>query len=153
MTLTRFSTHAIAFAAISVTFAFAMPVHAQQPNEILASPNVIGDIEFDWARDGVYDANANFGQGNARFNWTDRLYHLWVGHIDPTTGAFTPPAGQNELVDTSAFFWIQWGNGPEWAFSTKNGNVNSQLVYSRFVPGKPATAGNAGAAFPMCLTP
>src|SRR5579862_6325640 len=66
------------------------PAVAQQPNEILASTTVIGDVEFDWARDGVYDASANFGQGNARFNWTDRLYNLWVGHIDPTTGAFTP---------------------------------------------------------------
>ena len=39
------------------------------------------------------------------------------------------------------------GNGPEWAFFTKNGSVQSRLVYTRFVPGKTATAGNAGAAF------
>jgi hypothetical protein len=124
-----------------------IPVHAQQANEILASSTVIGDIEFDWARDGVYDPNANFGQGNARFNWTDRLNNLWVGHIDPTTGAFTPQQGQNELVDTHAFFWIAWGNGPEWAFSTSKGVIDSRLVYTRFVNNKQPVAGNAGAAF------
>jgi hypothetical protein len=133
-------------AAVCAAILLAMPTQAQQSNEVLASPTVIGDIEFDSARDGVYCATCNFGQGNARFNWTDRLNHLWVGHIDPTTGAFTPPAGQNELVDSSAFFWIQWGNGPEWAFSTQNGTVDSQLVYTRFSPGKPAKAAYAGAA-------
>jgi hypothetical protein len=138
--------HAAKLAAIATAWLVASAAYAQQPNEILASTDVIGDIEFDWARDGVYDPTANFGQGNARFNWTDRLHNLWLGHLDPTTGAFTPALGHNELVDTSAFFWIQWGNGPEWAFSTKNGSVQSRLVYTRFVPGKPATAGNAGAA-------
>jgi len=110
---------------------FALPLHAQVTGEIQVSTVGFGDIEFDWGRDGVFCATCNFGQGNARFNWTTQAGDLYVGHVDPTTGDFTPPAGQNELVDTFAYFWESWGNGPEWAFSTQNGAVTSQLVYSR----------------------
>jgi hypothetical protein len=105
------------------------------------------DIEFDWGRDGLYCTTCNFGQGNARFNWSDQNGNLWVGHIDPTTGAFTPPAGNNELADNSAFYYSVFGNGPEWAFSTQGGEVVSQLVYTRYTPGTSAVAANAGAAF------
>jgi hypothetical protein len=115
--------------------------------EVQVSPGNLGDIEFDWGRDGVYCAACNFGQGNARFNWTDSSGNLWVGHVDPNTGAFTPPAGDNELVDTTAAFYGVFGNSPEWAFSTQNGQVVSQLVYTRYTPGTSATSNNAAAAF------
>jgi len=105
------------------------------------------DIEFDWGRDGVYCASCNYGQGNARFNWTDQSGNLWIGHLDPSNGAFTPTDGTNELADTSAFYFAVFSNGPEWAFSTQGGQVVSQLVYTRYVPGMPATASNAGAAY------
>jgi hypothetical protein len=50
------------------------------------------------------------------------------------------------LVDTSAFWWEVYGNSAEWAFSTQNGQVISQLVYTRYVPGSIATiSSNAGA--------
>jgi hypothetical protein len=132
-----------AFAAVS----FATLARAQQYTEVQASSTVIGDIEFDWGRDGIFCATCNYGEGNARFNWTDRANNLWVGQIDPNTGAFTPPSGQNDLVDTTAYFWIDWGNGPEWAFSTQNGKVVSQLVYTRYAAGQAPTPGNTGAAF------
>ena len=115
--------------------------------EVQVSTVSFNDIEFDWGRDGVYCAACNFGQGNARFNWTDTNGNLWVGHLDPATGAFTPQEGNNELADTSAFYYAAFGNGPEWAFSTQNSQVVSQLVYTRYIPGGTATSANAGAAF------
>lgn len=145
--MNRFLNHHVTLAALGLISAFAAPLHAQQSNEMQASANVIGDIEFDWGRDGVPCASCNFGESNDRFNWTDRLNNLWVGHIDPVTGEFTPPEGQNEQPDVYAFFWSAWGNGPEWAFSTVNGQIQSDLVYSRFKPGEQAVAGWSGAAW------
>jgi hypothetical protein len=137
----------IIFTAALVGLICVGPVRAQVYTEVQASSTVIGDVEFDWGRDGIYCASCNFGESNARFNWTDRENNLWVGRLDPTTGAFTPEEGQNDLVDTTAFFWMDWGNGPEWAFSTQEGVVASQLVYTRYVAGQAPVAGNSGAAF------
>jgi hypothetical protein len=131
--------------------AAVLPAHAQY-TEVQASSNVIGDVEFDWGRDGLYCPTCNFGAGNARFNWTDRANNLWLGNIDPVAGLFNPALGQSVNVDTTAFFWSDWGNGPEWAFYTPP-NVTptpppvSQLVYTRYAAGQPATAAYAGAAF------
>jgi hypothetical protein len=115
--------------------------------EVQASSVDMVDIEFDWGRDGLYCGTCNFGKGNARFNWVDGTGHLWVGHLDPTTGAFNPPSGKNELVDKSAFNDSYFGNGPEWAFSTQDGQIISQLVYTRAPAGMPIATANAGAAF------
>jgi hypothetical protein len=125
----------------------------QQFTEVSVSPYMTGDIEFDWARDGIYCAACNYGVGNAQLNWTDRNNNLWVSGVDPTTGMFTPISGHGNSgvpVDTTAFFWQDWGNGPEWAFSTPpgapGGNPISQLVYTRYQPGEPAEWEYAGAA-------
>jgi hypothetical protein len=126
--------------------AITLPAQAQQSSEVNVSSVGFGDIEFDWARDGINCPTCNFGQGNSRFNWVDRSHNLWVGHVDPDTGAFDPPQGNNELVDGFAYYWATWGNGPEWAFSTQNGQVLSQLVYTRF-PRAPKATAAAGAAF------
>jgi hypothetical protein len=119
--------------------------------EVLASQYAVGDIEFDWARDGLYCATCNFGMTNSQVNWTDRNNNLWVSGIDHTTGAWVPLSGQETLVDTAAptaFFWQDWGNGPEWAFSTPVAGQNpiSQLVYTGFAANQPATWEYAGAA-------
>ena len=132
---------------VCASVADTVVVIAPTYTEVQVSPDNLGDIEFDWGRDGVYCATCNFGQGNARFNWTDSSGNLWVGHVDPNTGAFTPPAGNNELVDTAAAYYAAFGNGPEWAFSTQNGQVVSQLVYTRYTPGTSAASNNAAAAF------
>ena len=133
------SESALSRAIVTVTAgalaALALPLHAQTSSEVQVSTVSFGDIEFDWGRDGVNCPTCNFGQGNTRFNWTDQSHHLWVGHVDPATGALNPPAGNNELVDAYAYFWKAWGNGPEWAFSTPSGQVISQLVYSRYQTG------------------
>ena len=119
--------------------------------EVQASATPMGDIEFDWGRDGVTCATCNFGDGNNRANWTDRLGNIWIAHLDPVSGKFPTPGVNDELADTTAYFWNTWGNGPEWAFSTQNGQVVSQLVYSRWQPGQPAQpqpkAGYSGAAY------
>jgi len=120
---------------------------APASTEVQASSLTMVDIEFDWGRDGVYCATCNLGQGNARFNWSDQEGNLWVGHVDPSSGAFTPAAGNSELADSSAFYYSVFGNGPEWAFSTQDGQIISQLVYTRYTPGTSAVAANAGAAF------
>jgi hypothetical protein len=116
-----------------------------------ATQTPMGDVEFDWGRDGVPCATCNFGDGNDRANWTDRQGNIWIAHLDITTGAFISPQANDELADTTAYFWKTWGNGPEWAFSTQNGQIVSQLVYSRWQPGQPAQpqpgAGYAGAAY------
>jgi hypothetical protein len=120
-------------------------------SEVQVTATAMGDVEFDWGRDGVTCASCNFGDGNNRANWTDRSGNVWIAHLDPTTGTFPNPSVNDELADTTAYFWDTWGNGPEWAFSTQNGQVVSQLVYSRWQPGQPAQpqpkAGYAGAAF------
>ena len=121
---------------------FATPLYAQQYTEVKVTDKGFGDIEFDSARDGVYCATCNSGQGNARFNWTDRSGNLWLGHLDAQTGAFVPTNGKAELVDTDAAFWKDFGNGPEWAFSQQD----SQLSYTRYVPGMSRTPSYAGAA-------
>src|SRR5665213_4135096 len=127
--------------------AWALPATAQTFTETRVTASALGDIEFDWGRDGLNCPDCNFGQGNSRLNWTDRKGNLWIGHLDPTTGDLFSQDAQDELADTNAFFWNVYGNGPEWAFSTQNGQVVSQLVYTRHKPNEPAKTGFAGAAF------
>jgi hypothetical protein len=115
--------------------------------EVQATATPMGDVEFDWGRDGIYCPTCNFGDGNARANWTDRQSNLWIAHLDPNSGQFISPGANDELADTTAFFWNVYGNGPEWAFSTQNGQKVSQLVYSRWQPGQPQTVAFTGAAY------
>jgi phage terminase large subunit-like protein len=115
--------------------------------EVQVSTVPMVDIEYDWGRDGILCTGCNFGAGNARFNWTDKLGNLWIGHIDQGSGAFDPPTGNNELADTTAYFSGEFGNGPEWVFSTQGGQVISQLVYARYPPGLAQAPANAGTAF------
>jgi hypothetical protein len=128
--------------ACLVTITLASPLRAQQFAEVKVSSFGFGDIEFDSARDGIYCSICNFGQGNSRFNWTDINGNLWIAHVDPQTGAVVPANGKAELVDTNAAYWKDFGNGPEWAFSTQG----SELLYTRYQPGMPRTSAFAGAA-------
>jgi hypothetical protein len=124
------------------------PTYVEQP----VSPTVIGEIQFDGARDGLYCASCNFGAGNARLAWIDRLNNLWVSGVDPVTGAFDPITGQGSgtPVDTTAYYWSDLGSGPQWAFSTPprapGGDPVSQLVYTRYAPGTPDEYDYSGAA-------
>ena len=91
-----------ACAPLCVAFLLAAPVQAQQFTEVQLSTTGFGDIEFDSAREGIYCSSCNFGQGNSRFNWTDRRGNLRLGHLNWNSGAFEPAAGKNELVDSAA---------------------------------------------------
>lgn len=103
--------------------------------EQISSADIV-DFEFDWARDGVYCATCNFGQGNSRLVFTDRDYNMWLGWVDFQTGRFMPEDGRGVLLDTNAAFATDFGNGPEWMFS-KNG---SYILYTKYMPGrKPST--------------
>jgi|SRR5580658_2169510 hypothetical protein len=131
----------------STTSATALIVPAV--TEVQATSLAIGDIHFDLARDGVFCATCNFDEGNARYNWTDQNGNLWIGHLDPDTGAFTPPTDKNELADTTAFYFMVFDNGPDFAFSTPVAGQNpvSQVVYTRYPPGDTQTPSNAGIGF------
>src|SRR5580692_4427377 len=94
---------ALVIAAVSNMTTFPA---AAQYTEVQASKKVIGDVEFDWGRDGIFCAACNYGIGNAQFNWTNRLHDLWVGTVNAQTGEFnTPKTEQMTKVDTNAFFW------------------------------------------------
>jgi hypothetical protein len=122
-------------AALQMASAWSAPY-----TEVLLTTAKFGDIEFDWAREGVYCPQCNGGQGNARFNWVDRNNNLWLGYIDYFTGAMYPQNGRAVLVDTGANYYSDFGNGPEWVFSQHG----SQLVYGRYAPGLPQSGANSG---------
>jgi hypothetical protein len=122
--------------SIATATVYITPVY----NEAQATATPMGDVEFDWGRDGLYCATCNFGDGNARASWTDRQGNIWIAHLDPNTGQFISPAVNDEQADPGnarAFFWNTYGNGPEWSFSTQNGQAVSQLVYSRYTTNDP----------------
>jgi hypothetical protein len=100
--------------------------------EIQVSTDDIVDFEFDWGRDGIYCPTCNFGNGNARLVFSDRDHNMWVGRLDPQTGAFDPENGRGALIDTRAAFSTEFGNGPEWMFSTRG----SEIVYTKYFPGR-----------------
>ena len=136
----RSAWHGWLAAALALSSLIGPPAKAAALTEVLVTTTKFGDIEFDWARDGVYCASCNGGDGNARFNWVDRNKQLWIGHIDFNTGAIYPPNGRSALVDTSAAYYSDFGNGPEWVFS----QGDSQLVYTRYTPGATITPQNTG---------
>lgn len=137
---TRWRGLALAGALVASLATFA--VEAATIPEIQVSPDQIVDFEFDWARDGVYCPSCNFGQGNARHTFTDRDQNLWMGWVDYYTGEFVPKNGRGVLIDTNASFSTDFGNGPEWMFSTGP----SQIVYTRYKDGERQSTFTAGAA-------
>jgi hypothetical protein len=113
----RYARLAVGWASVIMAFGAAAPVPAQQFTEVQVSASSFGDTEFDWGRDGINCPSCNFGQGNARFDWTDNKGNVWLGHVDWQTGAFDPKNGKAELADTTGANYKTFGNGPEWAFS------------------------------------
>jgi hypothetical protein len=122
-------------------------VAAQTIPEVQVTRTFILDFEFDWGRDGVYCPTCNAGGGNARLAFTDATGKLWVGNVDPNSGAFVPSNGRGVLVDPDAAYAADFGNGPEWMF----GAAGSQLVYTRYLPGSAHIPANAliGLATPV----
>ena len=108
--------------------------------EVQVTAAFVIDFEFDWGRDGAYCASCNQGAGNARLAFSDGRQRLWVGRVDPDTGAFVPADGQGVLVDKRAAPATTFGNGPEWAVSTQG----SQLVYSKYLADQPPSKNTVG---------
>lgn len=119
------------------------PSHGQTvPPEVLVTKAAIPDFEFDWGRNGVLCTSCNFGNGNARFSFSDTSNNLWVGYVDHQTGAFYPPDGHGVLVDTGASAATDFGNGPEWIVTPEG----SAIMYTKYDMTKPKKAANAGIA-------
>lgn len=122
----------------------AQMAHAQSfPPEVQVGTRTIIDYEFDWGRDGTYCPTCNFGAGNNRLSFIDKDGNVWVGYIDVNTGNFVPSDGEGVLVDTDAITAETIGNGPEWVASRRG----SELVYTRFLEGKPHSFNNASVGF------
>jgi len=108
--------------------------------EVQVTPNYIVDFEFDWGRDGVDCPTCNHGSGNSRLAFTDHNYRLWVAPLDIKTGKFLPDNGKGTQVDSHTAYATDFGNGPEWMFSSIAG---SQLVYTRYQPDAPQSPDSA----------
>lgn len=110
---------------------------------------VIGDFEFDWARDGAFCPTCNFGDGNSRVAFTDVDGNLWLAKVDRATGRFVPADGRGTRLDVNAAFFTEFGNGPSWMFSQDG----SQLVYTRYVDGQPHTTAHVGIGLARMTAP
>ncbi len=114
---------ACAFAAIAASIASVATA-----DETQISPDPIADYEFD--------------HENNLLTWSDKSNNLWVANIDPVTGAFQPVNGQGILADTGAAFTTDFGNGPEWVYTS----AGNQIVYTKYMPGQPHDGAHAGIA-------
>lgn len=82
--------------------------------EIKVTASVIAEPEYD--------------QDNARFVFSDNDGILWIGNVDHQTGEFNPKDGHAVLVDTSAAHPADFGNGPEWLFTS----AGHEIVYTKY---------------------
>jgi hypothetical protein len=98
--------------ALALCLGSTAPAAPAQVQELEVTPAPIFDFEFD------FDPSAG------RFAWISDAKELWVGRVDPATGAFSPLNGKAELVDSGA---VVPGNGAEWA-ATPTGN---RIVYNK----------------------
>ena len=129
----------LALGALSLALADAQ--QAVLP-EVQVTTAPIPDYEFDSARKGVFCQACNFGKGNARLVFSAADNTLWVGYVDFQTGAFIPPDGRGELIDTNAAAATDYGNGPEWTDSVSG----SSFSYTRYAPGQPHSDQTASVA-------
>lgn len=78
-------------------------------------------------------ADPEFDPITQRFVWQDYgSREVWLGDIDPATGAFVPPNGKGTLVDTGAQRVVEGRNGPEWV----TWDADSAVVYTKPVQGQ-----------------
>ena len=131
----------LALVAMTMTLMLAEAQQAVLP-EIQVTTAPIPDYEFDSARKGVFCQACNFGKGNSRLVFSAADNTLWVGYVDFQTGAFIPPDGRGELIDTNAAAATDYGNGPEWTDSQSG----SSFSYTRYTPGQPHSDQTASVA-------
>jgi hypothetical protein len=129
----------VVLAAVAVSCLLTARVSCAAVEEQMAT-ETLADFEFDSARDGIHCPSCNFGSGNARVSYVDTQSRLMVAPIDMASGRFL--IGQAVVVDTNAAFVTDYGNGPSWMFSSRG----SELVYTRYLNGRPHRDGSAGVA-------
>ncbi|AGY57610.1 hypothetical protein [Gloeobacter kilaueensis] len=103
-----------------------LPAQAQSTSDVLVTlPGIkITDLQFD--------------QPNSRFVWSDQNANVWIGFVDPTSGAFNPTTGMGTLVTTGALFAPdQVAIGPRWVYSAQFG---PQIVFTALPSSSGATA-------------
>ena len=109
----------------------------------VADPFVPTDTPVSQAGSSLPDPE--FDNASGRFVWQDSDgLAVWVGDLDPATGALVPADGRGTLIDTDVTP-IGWGrNGPEWMVSA----AGSEVVYAKVVGNQPrvmvATEGPGG---------
>src|SRR5262245_15232935 len=70
-----------------------------------------------------------FDRATNRIIWQDRSNRLWVGRVDPVTGALMPRNGRRQLVDTDLGAPGQVGNSPRYTY----GGDQDAIVYTKSV--------------------
>jgi len=68
-----------------------------------------------------------FDRRTGRVIWQDRQNRLWVGNVDPVTGALNPVDGRGQLVDTALASVGQVGNTPRYTY----GSDQAAIVYTK----------------------
>ena len=105
-------------------------------------------VAVQWQRNEVSVApqfdliDPEYSQTRARAVWVDSAGSLWLAKVDRDTGMYDPPDGKGTLVDADAMTTADLklvGNGPEWLGTAGL----DQIVYTKFVPGRPHTRPNA----------
>ena len=115
--------------------------------EVQMTTEMLADFELDSARDGFYCPGCNFGSGNARVTYVDTQFRVMVAPLEMSTGKILTT--QAVVVDTNAAFVTDYGNGPSWMFSARG----SELVYTRYINGRPRRDGSAGVAMARQVGP
>lgn len=100
------------------------------------SAHAVGiEVQVTTARVEDFEFNAT----NSMFTFIDSNNRLWIGKVNPATGAFEPSNGRGVLVDTGAVLASTFGNGPEWIYSASG----DEIVYTRYLPNQPPSAATA----------
>lgn len=115
-------------ACLGLSLAMGAPPAQAAPSEVQITPYPVIDFEFD--------------QDRQRFVFTDSRGDLWVSFVDPATGDFKAADGKQVLIDRNVALATDFGNGPEWLF----GPTGGQIVYTKYLSGKPKTPENARVA-------
>jgi hypothetical protein len=72
-----------------------------------------------------------FDRATNRIVWQDRQNRLWVGHVDPLTGALDPVNGRGQLVDSGLASTLQVGTTPRYTY----GGDQAAIVYTKMIDG------------------
>lgn len=98
------------------------PAPAPTPGTDTGEPFVVLDVLV--SDPDIHMSDPEFESGSHRFAYSNHG-DLWVGQLDPVTGALIPPDGFGEWVD-EGLVPLTWRNGPEW-LATEDG---PELVYT-----------------------